>query len=590
MHCQLRSLLLVAATLLLSSLAFAQTSDYDRRPRTASISGRVTKDGKPSANVTVTITEFPPGIREARIFSIGGREFVDRYSYQTNTDAEGRYQFEALPAGQYQVTPKAHAYLPASGAHGLDALVRVTLDEGEARGKVDFALVRGGVITGRVTDEDGRPQIGRTVRLMQSVGENEWREVQNVHGRAFETDDRGVYRIFGLRKGRYIARAGGENDAIRHAINGKRAQVTYYSDVVKQEEATVIEVAEGTEITSIDIKLRDPGTTYTASGRVINSETGKPLADVNVSCFPVENEADQSGNSVAGPTTDGDGYFTAIGLKPGKYKAKLSPPQEGGDYYGEGTYFEVSDGDVSGLEVLARRGAVINGVVTFEESGGDASAQTPLSQLRLSAQVYKEYFVGTIRSQRMAGWLHSKIGHNGEFRLTGAPQGRMTIQVTGDSSTAIHLLRIELDGIEVRDGLEIGSGEKVIGLRVIVSQGTGSIRGSVKVIGGTLPEGVQLSVQVVRESPEPTGGVAHREGPVRTGGAAGVDEKGRFFIKGLLMGEYDLIISWGSGNYAQLDPNLRIPQPPKQRIRVTNGAETEVSLTIDLSRKEQEKQ
>jgi hypothetical protein len=74
---KIRVSLTVVIALLVCSPAFAQASDYDRRPRTASVSGRVTVGGKYEANVTVTITEVHPGIREARIFSLGGREFVD---------------------------------------------------------------------------------------------------------------------------------------------------------------------------------------------------------------------------------------------------------------------------------------------------------------------------------------------------------------------------------------------------------------------------------------------------------------------------------------------------------------------------------
>jgi Carboxypeptidase regulatory-like domain len=152
MICQIR--IIVTITVLMSAWlqAFAQAPDRDFRPRTASLSGRVTVEGKPSANITITATEDPQGIKEARIFSLGGLEFVDPYFYKTTTDSEGRYQITGLPAGNYRISPQAPAHVPESNLLGLDASVRVTLDEGEAREKVDFALSRGGVITGRVTE------------------------------------------------------------------------------------------------------------------------------------------------------------------------------------------------------------------------------------------------------------------------------------------------------------------------------------------------------------------------------------------------------------------------------------------------------
>src|SRR5215831_6733685 len=166
----IRISILIATALSLHSLAFAQTSGYDRRPRTASVSGRVTVAGKPLANATVTLTEDVADRYKAKVVSVGGREFADPHVYKAETDSEGRYQINWLPAGAFRISPEAPAYVPESNALGGDPGITITLDEGEAREKVDFALVRGGVITGRVTDEDGRPQVGRIVQLIELVG------------------------------------------------------------------------------------------------------------------------------------------------------------------------------------------------------------------------------------------------------------------------------------------------------------------------------------------------------------------------------------------------------------------------------------
>jgi hypothetical protein len=570
MRWPIRISFIFAAILSFCSSAFAQTSDYDRRPRTASVSGRVTVEGKPSPKVTVMVTEDHSGIIEARIASTGGREFVDPYFYKVTTDSEGRYQINGLAAGTYLIVPKAPAYVSESKSVGLDSSIKITLDEGEARENVSFALIRGGVITGRMTDEDGRPQVGRNVRLLELVGHDEWREIANWPVRPLETDDRGIYRIFGLRSGRYIAMAGGENDVLRYAITGKKTQVTYYPDVLKKEEATVIEIKEGREVTGVDIRLRNPVATFTVSGRVINSETGKPLPQVPVNCFPVENQEDESGNSVAYTITDHDGNFTASGLKPGKYEAKLASLSESFEYYSEGTYFEVHDGAVSGIEVVARRGATISGVVIVEE-GVDTATQVNLSQATLNADVYQTYLQG----HRSVGWLSSKIGADGGFRLAGTPPGKAQFRLGGNSSEPFYLMRIERDGVVVGNEMEVGPGEQVTNVRVIAGQGRGAIRGLLKIVGGTLPEGVNISVYATREPPQNGMGVSFN-----------VDEKGRFLIKGLLTGEYTLGVSWSMKNYPPADQYPKIPPLPKQRVSVTNGAETQVTITYDLSRRE----
>ena len=570
--------LTVAVTLLFCSQAFAQATDYDHRQRTASVSGHVTLEGKPAANITVTVKETNSETNEARMFSLGGRDFVDHRSYKATTDAEGSYQLIRLPAGQYVISPDAPAYAPEGRLFGSDASIKITLDEGEAREKVDFKLIRCGVITGRVTDEDGRPEIGRVVRLAELVGQDQLREVTDLraHGTEPETDDRGVYRIFGIRRGRYVVMAGGENDYLRYASKARKTQLTYHPDAVKQEEAKVIEVTEGKEVTGVDIRLRNPVESFAVSGRVINAETGKPVPQARVACFPVEDPEDESGNWAADTITDSEGNFTATGLKPGKYKARYNPPQEGGDYYGEGKYFEVSDGDVSGVEVTVKRGAIINGMVIVEE-GKDATTNVKLSQSSVSAQVNKEYFVGNVRHGSMVGWLHSKISDGGHFRLIGAPPGKAVIALSS-SPSSFHLLRVERDGVDLKDGFEVRAAEEINAVRIIIGQGAGVIRGTLKLVGGSIPEGVHLSVQ------------AEREGTPGIGRSSAVDEKGRFVISDLLTGEYSLFIYWGWSGYVQHDPNWNMPQPPKQRISVINGAETQITLTVDMSRKEQEKQ
>src|SRR5215510_1352510 len=484
---QIRVSLTVAVALLSASLAFAQASDYDRRPRTASVSGRVTIGGKPAANVTVRVIEPQSGTIEARIFTLGGRDYVDHYFHEATTDAEGRYQIRGLPAGAYVISPKAPAYVPESKSLGLDASVKITLDEAEAREKVDFALVRGGVITGRVTDEDGRPQVGRYIKLLDLIGDNQWHELSMSY-EVLETDDRGIYRIFGLRGGRYIVKAGGENDTLRYAISGKKTQVTYHPDVVKQEEARVIELAEGKEVTGVDIKLRNPVEmeTYAVSGRVINFGTGKPLPQIRVTFVQVENQEHESGNWAVQSTSDADGDFTATGVKPGKYKARIFPWSEGEVYYSEGKYFEVSDGDVGGVDVVARRGATINGVVIVED-GRSESVHARLSQAEVVAFIHKEYLIGNVQQNTTVGAVRARIGTDGSFRMAGIPPGKMRFQYTMDS---IYLLRIERNGIDLSDELEVGAGEDINGVRIIVGQGSGVIRGSLKIVGGPLPEGL----------------------------------------------------------------------------------------------------
>src|SRR5262249_27972473 len=254
-----------------------------------------------------------------------------------------------------------------------------------------------------------------------------------------------------------------------------------------------------------------------------------PFPKIPITCFAVEQQENEWGNSVAYPITDDDGNFTASGVKPGKYKVRLlSTYNQDSEYYSESKYFEVRDADVSGIEVLARRGATVSGVMVVEE-GGDPETQSKLSQATLYAYVYQKSLQG---GGWLVGELRSKVGTDGGFRLVGVPPGEAQFRIYSDSTTPFRLLRIERDGVATGDKLGIGPGERINNVRVVVGLGGGVIRGLLKIVGGVLPNGVSLSVDALKEGSY----------PISAAGA--VDEKGRFVIKGLLTGEYSLGISW----------------------------------------------
>src|SRR6185295_6017517 len=85
----------------------------------------------------------------------------------------------------------------------------VNVAEGEAVTKIDFALLRGGVITGRITDSEGHPLISERVSvvLKDSTPDSGGRATM-FEGPRNRTDDRGIYRIYGLGPGSYKVSVG----------------------------------------------------------------------------------------------------------------------------------------------------------------------------------------------------------------------------------------------------------------------------------------------------------------------------------------------------------------------------------------------
>src|SRR5262245_6803964 len=215
----------------------AQTPQRDNRPRTASISGRVTIAGKPAANAVIIILET--GLKQGATGVTGSPM---PFKAKTRTYGDGRYTITGIAEGQYFVSAALKAFVAADKSDGYALNRTVTLDEGEAREKIDFALIRGGVITGKVLDEEGAPLIAGRAQLytVDEQGRKRYFESQRSYEMS-ETDDRGVYRIYGLPPGRYIICAGGEGggDPFR-AGSGKFEQRTYHPDTTDEKQARII--------------------------------------------------------------------------------------------------------------------------------------------------------------------------------------------------------------------------------------------------------------------------------------------------------------------------------------------------------------
>jgi hypothetical protein len=174
--------------------------DAPARPSagTAVLSGTVVTDevnSRPVRLATVTLYPVDPGF---------AGPIIPR---MTTTDDTGRFAFTALPAGNYSA-PRVSKPGFVPGTYGVKRTggigTPVTLTEGQ-RLTIAMKMLRGAVITGTVFDENGRPAIQMSVSATQVRVVNGQRSVAgSSFGNGGTTDDRGVYRIYGLAPGDYV--------------------------------------------------------------------------------------------------------------------------------------------------------------------------------------------------------------------------------------------------------------------------------------------------------------------------------------------------------------------------------------------------
>jgi Carboxypeptidase regulatory-like domain len=549
---------------IINLLFFAIVHAQSPTERTASISGRVMVDGKPAVNAQVTAVEIDPkNIKEVRIFQSNGREFVDRLGYRASTNADGIYLFTGLPAGKYKVSAMSNVYIPVNKAQADDPSRQITLDEGEAREKVDFALIRGGVITGRVTDDENSPQIEMRVWMTEVSGNGQI--INNASRHSSMTDDRGLYRIYGIRPGRYLISTGG----LHNRFHGKQFELTYHPHTTSLEQAQVIEVKEGGEVAGLDIRLVNTGKSYEVQGRVIEAETGKAVPQIRVQCIAVSNQDDDYGNSVTDGLTDGQGNFHLTGVRSGKYKIRLHSWNTENPFYAEGKYFEIDSDNVNGLELKINRGGTISGMVLLEE-GKDRAVEAALYQSTVVVSIRHDFQQGS----KTVASKNKPVSPDGSFLFIGIPPGKAHFGIS-NSNISLYLLRVEHDGSAQSDGIHVKPGENISGVKLIADHGDGIIRGQVKIVGGNLPECCKLFAWATHSL------------SFDFSKSADVDEKGRFLIEGLLAGSYTLQIHMTNKLGFDTRQMSKLPEPVTQNISVASGTETRVTITYDLSRIDQ---
>jgi hypothetical protein len=196
---------------------------------TAAVSGMVTLKGEPAPGVTVRLVE-----QHASLSNF----------YSVSTDENGRFSFERVAGGKYRIFARAPGYISRTDNDwGLNA-PSLNVVEGGKIENLGLEIKRGGVIAGRITDSEGVPVAESNVGLSRFDKEGRLQAFSFFYdGRSdmFQTDDRGVYRIYGLPEGRY---------QITAAIS--------YPDRTIVSKAREVEVTEGAESANIDIIFPHP--------------------------------------------------------------------------------------------------------------------------------------------------------------------------------------------------------------------------------------------------------------------------------------------------------------------------------------------
>ena len=530
--------LVILVLILLLPAAAATLSAQSNAPPTAqptntgAISGQVKLTGKPAPHVTMVMQ----GDGDSAVQLPNGE-------LKTSTDASGVYRLTGLPAGSYRVMPMTPAFVEMSR--------KVTIVDGETAAGIDFELVKGGVITGRITGADGHPVIEEWVDLFDAEPPPSQTEEKigyfRLHG---ETDDRGIYRILGVAPGRYKVAVGNDGGNLRWRSVARRYRRVFFSGVTDPRRATVIEVSEGSETSHVDITLDGPIRTFAASGVVLDEQTNQPAP--NMQCWISEQRREFIPLEVI---SNSQGRFQIDSLLPGDYQVRAEPEQ-GDNVRSNPVSFQIVDRDIDGLVIKTAKGAGIAGVVVLENNK-DPVIMDKLRQLSVGT------WTRTAADSQFV-WHSSPIKPDYSFSIKGLNAGSLLLNIDHEEA-GFSLARIEYPKATPTDRIPVNADEQITGVRLIVRYGTATINGTVKIVNSQLPGDSRLVVRV-REI-----NALDRLSRVE------VDDRGHFTIRNLAAGTY------------LVTPNLLVscdmkPVGPPQQVVVNDAATVNVTLTADFGK------
>ncbi|HEX8475426.1 MAG TPA: carboxypeptidase-like regulatory domain-containing protein [Pyrinomonadaceae bacterium] len=489
-----------------------RTRSVSSRMMTGSITGRVVTDGgEPLSNVAVFI-----GTRGASLPAVPPAIFT--------TGEDGRFRVDNLAPTAYNVW----TFLP-----GYVAVLDPLLESGTRRyhyigDDVTITLTKGGVITGTVTDARGEAVVEARVRASYVRDpEGRFSESRGFANAEYETDDRGIYRIYGLQSGSYVVSIGGRRGFSPYPTIYDEDTPTFYPSATR-DAAVEVSVLTGQEVSGIDIRYRgERGRTVSGTLAAVAEENGAVSVTLtHASTGLLEGTVFTNGRGATGYAFSfegvGDGDYDLVarhGMRNGEQMA--SPPRR----------ITVRGVDVTGLKLALAPLASVAGRIQFEPAtatttqdenkgtcedqrgGGSSDSPLPQESVILFRRDDRNLPKEQARS-RMSARLETTPDVRGEFHMRGLDEGRYHLETKlpgeawyvrsvalnasapaaarvaaeakkedkgkaarPDTAASSHASGVSQTPSTSRDALMLKTGERLTGLNINVAHGAAALRG-----------------------------------------------------------------------------------------------------------------
>ena len=536
------SILIITSCALLPAQVPSASPKKPDEPETGVISGRVVNEsGQPLAGASLFIRP---------VNSLGTLR-------SATTDVEGNFRVNGLEPLLYIVNGSAPAYTSVPNDTGVPTYYRI----GDT---VNLEMIRGGAITGTVTNSLGEPVIA--VRVRATLVRDMRGEIPKLsYNTEQSTDDRGIYRIYGLRPGTYIVSAGGPG--FSPSFNPYDQDAATYAPSSSRDNAAEVAVRSGDDST-IDIRYRgEPGRMISGTIKLI----GTNGASVTLA---------QAGSSAYVATTFqavGSRGFAFYGIGDGDYE--VIAQETTSSFTAALPAFALSDSkrvtvkgsDVTGIELVTRPLGSISGKILVESSKAPEceGKRAPLlteTIVRLQRpekdEEKKDYFQERMfissASPDASGAFVLRNVVPGKYQFLPLFYARYWYLQSITTSTGTTKPQ-KADA--AANWTTLKSGEPLSNLTITLAQGAASIRGRVPAPEGAATPG-GMSVYLVPAEPDKADDVLRYF-------VSGIGEDQTFAFNNVPPGKYLTLID------AQASPlaKLRLPESASTRTKLRRSAE-----------------
>ena len=516
------------------------------------------------------ITSLDTGkpLRRAQVRLASEYEFLGT-PRTASTASDGRYEFRDVAPGRYTLRAERSGYLALTYGQrrpGEQGRPLEIAEKGVAE-KVDFALPRMSVISGRVLDDLGEPIAGITVWVLQTRYIQGRRQLVATGANA-RTDITGRYRLLSLPPGDYAV-MGTTRETWPHDSDPKQVfgyAPTYFPGTSTAAQAQRVKVGAAQEASGIDFSLvagrtsNVRGTATSASGLPLGGETVAMMHEIGGPTMWMG-----SAVAVASTKVAGDGSWTLSNIPPGEYRLSIRAAARGNDPAQEGQVtINVAGVDVEGVSLVAGAGGTVRGELVTDD-GSPLPAGFDRMQVRPPFNPNAGMMISVLHPD------NGRVQSDGSFEVQGVLSD--TVLSIGPLTGEWTLKAIEVEGRDMADlPLPIEHGKTLSGVRVVLTNRPTTIRGALRDDRQNPAEGTVIVF--AQDSTK------WREGS-RAIRATRLDQRGLFTFKGLPAGDYFLVALDSVQEGQWYDPEfLEELKSRARRVAIADAESKHVDLVL----------